>query len=399
MNKVVLTLCLCLAVCMPLIASADESAAPPSPSVNDGWANMGSTIKINGRIFAGILSTGNKGSYANNTVAIPDMKLYTTFMPNKDLTVVTRLNANYAGMSGANTNLFFDYFYVDINNWAGVLPGQTIRVGKWSTDFGEETYTNNPEESIILTNSVANVNGTDGQVDFRGNVALLKDHPLRYSLSFLNNSGNVQTAQHSMATNLKLGIALRPNLYISVSGMDTGVIEGTGASSAVKIAGLNVNPAGALSTTPWQRQAAECDVRYNYGADGNKPNLPDSSVTLPQSQIAAAVGIFSDHVFAGNAKNRSGQYGYVEYLYNVTPKFYVACRGSEANLHDGELAQLADSNTSPVPVNEYERLGIGLGWRMSKLLQIKTEYTINNTRGGATSPKLNQIAIGLAAKF
>ncbi len=399
MNKVVLTLCLCLAVCMPLIAFADESATPPSPSVTDGWTNLGSTIKINGRIFAGMLATEKNGLYPNTTTAIPDMKLYTTFTPNKDLTVVTRLNGNFAGMSGANANLSFDYFYVDVNNWAGLLPGQTIRVGKWLTDFGEEAYTNNPEESIILTNSVANAYGTDGQIDFRGNLSRVEGTPLRYSVSFLNNSSNVQTAQHSMATDLKIGISPIKHLYISVSGLDSGVIEGTGATSAVKIAGLNVNPAGATSTTPWQRQAVECDVRYNYGADGDKPDVPDLSDPLPRFQLAAAAGAFGDHVFADNVQSRKGQYWYAEGLVNVTQKLYVACRDSGAKLGDGELAQLADSNTSPVAVNQYDRLGIGVGYRLSKLTHLKAEYTINKTYDGVTSPKLNQFAVGVVSKF
>ncbi len=400
-----LGICLYLAVCMPLLASADDSAAPPPPSVNAGWANTGSSITINGRIFAGMLATEKNGSYPNNTVAIPDMKLYTTYKPNKDLTVVTRLNGNYAGVNPSNNsvNLTFDYFYVDINNWAGVLPGQTIRVGKWFNDFGEEIYTNNPEESVILTNSISNVNGTDGQVDFRGNIPFVRDHPLRYSLSVLNDSGNVQTAQHSMATDAKLGFALHKNLYFSISGLNTGVIEGTGASSGVKIAGLNVNPAGAKSTAPWQRQAVEVDMRVNYGPDGDRPDIPDVSDTLPRLQFAAAAGKFCDHVFTDNAAGYTGEYGYVEGLFNVTPKVYLACRDSAARLGAGELADLGSadsySNSSPVAVNEYDRLGIGLGYRLSKLIHFKAEYTINKTFGGTTSPKLNQFAIGMASKF
>jgi hypothetical protein len=152
-------------------------------------------------------------------------------------------------------------------------------------------------------------------------------------------------------------------------------------------------------TAPWQREAIEFDVRYNYGPNGIKADVPDDTEHMTPFQIAAAFGLFGDHVFGVDGKDRAGQYWYAEGLYNVTSKFYVALRGSEANLHDGATASLVDNNTSPIAVNEYDRIGIGLGWRLSNLIHLKTEYTFNTTHGGTSSPDLNQFAIGIASKF
>ncbi|MGQ9738482.1 MAG: hypothetical protein ACUVRT_11330 [Armatimonadota bacterium] len=111
-------------------------------------------------------------------------------------------------------------------------------------------------------------------------------------------------------------------------------------------------------------------------------------------QFAIAYGGFTDD--AQGAPDRKGRYGFAEALFRMTPRAYLALRYSEISLQDGVLAKLGGC---PVPVNRYRRLSVGLGYQLSLLALLKTEYTFNDTSGGATDPELDQFAVGVATKF
>jgi hypothetical protein len=148
-------------------------------------------------------------------------------------------------------------------------------------------------------------------------------------------------------------------------------------------------PAGANN---WNRELWEVDVRYGYGKEGIKSCV--GSTPDQRWQLAAALGRFQDD--ASGAADRNGDYWFVEGLYNLTARAYIAGRYSAISLDNGVLAKLGGS---PVAVNEYRRFSIGMGWRLGLLTHLKAEYTRNNTSGGTSDPKLNQFALGLATKF
>jgi hypothetical protein len=371
-------------VAPPVVPTSSATTAPLA-SAADGQAALGSYVKIDGRLFAGIYSTGHNGTYPNRTVTTPDAKLRFVFTPNQNISAVARFAIANA------TPSTLDLLYVDVNNWAGALPGQTIRVGKHLVDFGEEEWAADPEDGILITNSVSAIACFDSGLNFRGTLPATASNPVYYSLEVLNDTGNTTASQHPVATVGKLGVSPLPNLYISASYLTTGNI--TGASS-VAVAGLGA-PDG--TTSSWSHQVEEVDLRYNYGPTGTKYDV--STVPTSKFQVAGALGSFTDEV-NGGGKDRKGQYWYAEGLYNVTKKLYTAARYSDVGLNDGYLDKIAvSSESTAVAVNSYNRTGLGLGYRLSTLVHLKAEYTINNADGGATKPKLNQFAIGVATKF
>jgi len=366
----------------PTATPAAPATTPAQPSVVA--ANKDSLIKIDGRFFVGIFSSDHDGAYPNRALDVPDAKLRFTFTPSKDITIVNRFSNNKGASNG------FDYFYLDLNNWGGALPGHVLRAGKVKIDTGEETWTDNPMESILITNSAASVGGYDGGVNFRGPIPLL---PATYSVAVYNSTGGVGSATNGLAAGVKVSSNPIDQLYFSASYYDSGDMiksDGTVTSPALKVANLQSVPSGAKA---WDRKLYEVDARWNYGKNGITPVIPSNGKKVP-FQVGVAYGHWSDD-FAG-VSERDGNYWSAEALYNVTAKLYLAARYSEVKLEDGMTAKLVDS---PVAVNAYQRRAFGAGYHLTPLTDLKVEFTNNVTDGGTSKPKLNQITVGLANKF
>jgi hypothetical protein len=306
-------------------------------------------------------------------------------MPSKQVVVVNRFSTSRAATSG------FDYFYVDLKDWGGSVPGHTLRVGKHKIDIGQETWTDNPIENSLVSNAVSHISGYDEGINFRGPLTKSKLAPT-YSIELLNGNKGVVGANSDLAWGLKLGVPVKQQLYFSGSIFRTGDLvkkDGSLDQPDFNIAEVFDAPAGANN---WNRELWEVDVRYGYGKEGIKSCV--GSTPDQRWQLAAALGRFQDD--ASGAADRNGDYWFVEGLYNLTARAYIAGRYSAISLDNGVLAKLGGS---PVAVNEYRRFSIGMGWRLGLLTHLKAEYTRNNTSGGTSDPKLNQFALGLATKF
>lgn len=379
---ILLVAAMCIAVSPYQGTAADPPAETP---VTVQTALKGSVLKIDGRMFAGIFDTEEDGSLENRTLDIPDAKLRFTFAPSKDIVIVNRFSTSRAATSG------FDYFYLDLKNWGGALPGHTIRAGKMKLDVGVETQSDNPVESVLITNSAGLVTGYDEGIQFLGPIAI-SNRPATYSVMVTNATKGFAESSDGLATAVKLGISPIDSLYVSGSWYQTGDLlksDGTPADIDLQVSGLTAPPTGA---TNWQRNVWEVDVRWNYGPTGVRPTI----VSTPDTpfQLAAAIGRFTDD--AVGAADREGDFWYIEGLVNATNKIYLASRLSEISLDDGATATLAGS---PVAVNRYRRLSIGAGYRLTPSTQIKAEFTDNSPAGGLTTPRLNQFAVGVATKF
>ncbi len=354
-----------------------------TPSVTT--AHKEAKITIDGRTFVGIFGSQKDGNFANRSLDIPDSKIRFTFSPSPYLTVVNRFSANRAATGG------FDYFYVDLKDWAGAWRGHTLRMGKHKLDIGQETWTDNPVESIVITNAVSHVCGYDEGLNLRGPLAT-GSRPWTYSVELVNGNQGFVASPAELTWGVKVGGLVTDKAYLSFSYLRTGNLvkrDGTLDKPDFNIAEVLDAPAGA---TGWRRSLWEIDLRYGYGKEGIQSVV--GSEADKHWQLALAYGRFCDD--AEGAPDRKGSYGFVEALWNLTPRAYLGLRFSQIALDDGVTAKLA---ASPVAVNRYRRYSFGLGYRLSRLTHLKTEYTVNDTSGGTTDPELNQFALGVATKF
>jgi hypothetical protein len=409
-----------LFACVVLVALTSQSFA--ETTISTETATKGSTLKFDGRLFGGYFASQSDGPYANRSFDIPDGKLRFTFTLSDKIVLVNRFSTSRATV----TNL--DYLYADIKDWYGLLPNHTVRFGRIKMDFGEEIWTDNPVENILITNASGVVNGYDEGINFRGKFGKEKKPTITYSIEALNGTKDFVNSSSGLAVTGKLGFAPIPALYLSGSFYSTGDLDTRSAKEVkttlvrsdsmriigsdtlyvpyyfhrsdstfslpatdLKIGELQDAPKGA---TRWKRTVWEIDVRWNYGATGIKPQITSDPAT--RFQLAATVGQFTDD--ATGADDRKGTFWSVEGLSNVTAKWFVAARLSDIKLDNDRKEKLAKS---PVAVNEYQRLSLGLGYRLTSSAQIKAEGTQNSTDGKdiAKKPKLDQIAVGLAVKF
>jgi len=355
-----------------------------------GLDKLSSKLKLKGRFAAGYFNSQKNGTYPNGSFQAPEAKLQFTFQPDDINSVVMRMNLNNATFNN------LDYFYLDTNimkltPWEKSPFALTSRIGRMKMDFGEETWSNNPVESILPSNSAANVAGNDEGLQLSGKIG--KVRPLTWSAGVFNgNSGTGADNNWLKAFNAKVSYNIIDPLYVSASYYNSGQLDT--AASEMSIAGITSAPTNARK---WIRQMAEVDVRYDFkkGKTLNPPAYCDSLAF-----VKFAYGHFYDDAKRFNqelaASNREGDYAYIEGLYNITKKFYAAARASFIGL---EGTPHRDS-LNGVTANRYERYSLGLGYRLSGATILKGEYSFNDEKKtGGEDPKDNLVSLLVASQF
>ena len=79
------------------------------------------------------------------------------------------------------------------------------------------------------------------------------------------------------------------------------------------------------------------------------------------------------------ASERSGNFGFLEGIYNLNKKFYAAARFSFVDLSGDTTASL-----NSVTANRYERYSLGGGYRCSDNIILKLSYDWNKQSGSHT---------------
>ena len=145
------------------------------------------------------------------------------------------------------------------------------------------------------------------------------------------------------------------------------------------------------------RQIVEVDARYDFkkGKVLNPPAYCDSL-----AYIRLAYGYFYDDAIrfnlGRNVRDREGNYGFVEGLYNLNKKFYTAARAGYVGLNGDNTAAF-----NSITTNLYERYSLGFGYRLTNATIVKASYDINLEKKGTggEDPTDNLLSIILASQF
>lgn len=357
-----------------------------------GLDKVSSKLKLKGRWAAGYFDSGKLGSFDNSSFQAPEAKIQFTFQPDDINSIIMRMSLNNATFNS------LDYFYLDTNlmkltPWEKAAPFTLgSRIGRFKVDFGEETFSNNPVESILPSNSAANAAGNDEGLMLSGKIG--KERPLGWSVGVFNgNSGTGADNNWLKAFSGKVYYNILDPLYVSASYYHSGNLDT--ASSEMSIAGITAPP---TNTRSWIRQLTEVDVRYDFkkGKTQNPPAYCDSL-----AYIRGAYGYFLDDASPldniGNVVDREGSYGFVEAMYNITKKFYVAGRASAIGLS----GTLNTASLNSITTNRYERYSLGLGYRLTGATIVKGSYDINLERKGTggEDPHDDLLSLLIASQF
>jgi hypothetical protein len=361
------------------------------------------------RLATGYLDSGKNGSYQYGSFQMPDAKLRLNWQMSPDVTVVTRMSIENATFNS------LDYFYMDYRNiLAQASPSlkdgpfnPTIRMGRIKLDVGEETWADNPEESIVVSNSASIVKGYGQGLELFDTLKKeVLGVPIKWSLS-LTDGTSVTGADNNQAkaTNVKIGALPIPELYVSGTYYNSGQLGvSTGhvapASAEESFAGLSTAPTNA---TLWTRTIKELDLRYDF-QPGKENRLNPGAPAWSDSKgyVRAAYGQFADD---GSDKmapivkvtNREGTYYFVEGCYNATEKLYLGVRESKININKSTLFYTLNG----VNANDYTRTSIGVGYRLTDNTHVKIEDAVNSAKvpTGTKKPEINQIALLFTTKF
>ena len=307
------------------------------------------------------------------------------FTPDAVNTVIMRMNLNNATFNN------LDYFYLESKDYLPFLKeapfGFATRLGRFKMDFGEETWSNNPVESALPSNSVANIAGNDEGVQLA--VTGKMDWSPRVVFGVFNgNSGTGTDNTGSKAYTAKLAVTPIEALYLSTSFFDSRALKG--GSSELSIAGLTAAPTGAVN---WARRAWEVDARYDIGKGTAKLDPPAYTDSL--GYFRGAYGLFLDDAKGGT--DRDGDYGFLEALWNLHPKFYTAARWSIVDF-DQETSATINSITT---VKRQQRYQLGGGYRWSNNTIVKGEWVWDHESGRvqADGASNNLLSLLVASQF
>jgi hypothetical protein len=360
-------------------APAKEAALPVMMD------KVGSSLKIKGRWAAGYFQGGSKGSDPNGAFRAPEAKVQLAFAPDKVNTVITRFNLNNATFNN------LDYFYLESKDFLPFLKEYPLsfatRLGRFKMDFGEETWSNNPVESALPSNSVANVAGNDEGAQLA--VDLKTAWSPRLSFGFFNgNTGTGTDNTGPKAYTAKASLTPLKELYLSTSFFDSRALKGQ--ASEMSIGGLTAAPTGAVN---WARRAWEIDARYDIGKGKAKLDPPAYSDSV--AYLRGAYGLFTDDAKGGI--DREGDYAFLEGLWNVLPKWYTAARWSILDFDHETSATIGGITT----VKRQQRYALGGGYRWSKHTIIKGEWAIDHESGRvvADDASNNLLSLIVASQF
>lgn len=365
-----------------------ETAAATGSRVD--LANALSKLKMKGRMATGYYHSGQAGSFGTGSWEVPEGKIQFSFEPDKVNTVVMRMNLNNASSSNSP---FLDYFYLQSKDFLSFLKetpfSLNARLGRFKLGVGEETWSNNPVEGILPSNSAGNVGASDEGVELAGKIKLDKFNlnPLGWAVSASNgNSGVTSDTNGSKAFMARLYHSPISPLYLSMTYYNSGNLETS--NSELSIAGLSSRPGSAAN---WERKVLEFDARYDFGK-GKKP-LDPPVYSDSKAIVRLSYGVFHD--IASTAAERSGNFGFVDGIYNLNKKFYTAGRISFVDL-DSDITATLNSVTT----NKYNRYSLGAGYRWSDNTILKVGYDWNKNSGpGVDDADDNLVSAIVATQF
>ncbi|HAZ10693.1 MAG: hypothetical protein A2047_02190 [Omnitrophica bacterium GWA2_41_15] len=366
----------------------DMAKAPSGQAPKVDLSNTLSKLKMKGRFATGYYKSETAGSFPSGSFEMPDAKIQFSFQPDEINTVVMRFKLDNGVTGISTTSPLLDYFYLQSKDFIPSLKDTPFslssRLGRFKLGFGEETWSDNPVEGVLPSNSAAKTGVSDEGLELAGKIKLDKIglKPLGWVTSVSNGNNTVGSDSGQGKAFLgKLYYTPIDPLYLSASYYDSGRLKLS--NSEFSIAGLAQRPTNA---TDWERKVWEIDARYDFGK-GKKP-LDPPAYSDSKAIVRLSYGGFHDITSTATTglatAERAGNFGFIEGTYNLTKKIYTAGRFSFVNLDNEVTASL-----NSVTANTYDRYSLGMGYRWSDNTIVKLGYDWNEESGPSTNQANN----------
>ena len=344
--------------------ATSQNAPPANPTGYSGY-NLGN-VNLSAEGGVAFFDTGREGFAPDADLRVDEARLFVEapiwkevyFQGEADL--ATRENDSLAVELG---ELYLDA--QDLSQLWGHDGQLNLRAGRMYIPFGEEYLSRYAIDDPLISHSIADIWGYGAGLELYG--ALSK---FNYAVAVQNDSGRngVQDFNGDKAVSGRIGYDPNKHLHFSVSAMRTGDLNVQNDQvSSLWFGGGLLQPLGGPLTAVFHEELAEGDVAFRWSSG--------------HVSAFGGYGRYGDN--DPQASNGRNFFFYsAEGVQNLPKKFYAAVRFSEA---------LSDRGV-PLPgfgsYGEYGddlaaylwRLSLGIGYRFSDNLLIKTEYSFEGGR-------------------
>jgi Phosphate-selective porin O and P len=357
---------------------ASENSTPPKSGFNFGKVVLG------GEGGVGFSKTGPQGFAPNSEFTVDEARLFLEAPIWKDVYFYSEVDL--ATPENNNTQVNLGELYVDFEN-VSQLWGRDdqlcVRAGRMNVPFGEEYLTRYAIDNPLILNSVSDLWAVDPGLEIYG--ALGK---FSYVVAVQNGGGNgVQDDNDDKSVAGRISFDPNQHWHFSVSGIRTGNVNAQSTSAEWFSSGF-FQSIGSPATTTFHVNAVELDLtaRWTSGyvrAFGGYAQYGDNDPTM------------------GN--NRDIFYYSAEVVQNLPKNFFAVTRFSEV-IADKGIPIVGSGNSSvyfSALTTDLWRLSLGIGYRFSDRLIIKTEYSFEGGQqvNGDSRNQENFFGTEVAFKF
>jgi hypothetical protein len=369
-----------------------DSSKPPEPSSSDDSEGLlkkpfgkGNLI-LSGEAGIAFYSQGSKGMFRHADFRVDEAKLFLDAKLWDDVYFFTELNIRER--EEPDKWMYVGEMYVDfetpLKKWN--QRWINLRVGRFDTPFGEEYISRDAIDNPLISHSLSDIWAVDEGAEVYGVLG-----KWRYYAAVQNGglpTGRDYTSDKAVAA--KVSYQPKDWLYFSASAMRTGTLDVTADKfSALWFGNGFFRAIGPPATT--SRFAAEL-------VEG------DVKTTFSRGHILGAGGYVHAADLEPTRNQRDMYYYFLEGMYDVTPKLYAAGRFSQIFANNGyPLVGAGDFGRffTPALTEDLWRISVGLGYRWTKDLVTKVEYSFNGGRdvGGINRDHENFFGVELSLRF
>ena len=325
-------------------------------------------LRIGGEGGAGYSATGPDGFAPNGEFRLDDARLFLEGPVWDDVYFYGEVVLAYPGQS--DNSLELGELYVEFENISKLWQRDdqlNVRLGQMYIPFGEEYLTRNAIDNPLITESLLDFWGVTPGVELYGDLG-----KFTYVAAVQNGADGSNGAGGDKSVAGRIGFDPDEHWHLSVSGMRTGDLNEEQLSALWFASGF-FKSIGSTNTTRFHVEAAEADATARWKS----------------GQMSAFGGWAGYHDNGSGGDTRNIYYYSAEVVQNLPKKFYAVTRFSQVFCHDG-IPMVGDGNFGDYfygPLTtELWRLSLGLGYRFSDRLVLKTEYSFEHgqeTGGGS----------------
>jgi hypothetical protein len=336
-----------------------ENSAPAKSGFNLGM------VDLSGEGGIALFKTGSEGFAPNSEFRVDEARLFIETPIWKEVYFYSEVDL--ATRENPDAQVYLGELYLDFED-VSQLWGQddqlNARVGRMYIPFGEEYLTRYAIDNPLILHSVSDFWGVDSGVEIYGALG-------KFSyVAAVQNGGDDGAQYYNDDKSVAGRISFDPNRHwhFSVSGMRTGDVNAQNYGTSAEWFGNGFfQSIGSPATTAFHVNAVELDMTAHWAsgyvqAFGGYAQYGDNDPT---------------------ADNRRDIYFYsAEVVQNLPEKFYAAARFSEVIadkgipiVGNGDFSDYFSALTA-----DLWRLSLGIGYRFSDRMILKTEYAFEGGR-------------------